>query len=226
MQSFWDWKKNSQLRFLDENEEGKVEFWINLKEDLSITGSKDKNLVLKNSVNLSPSKEEFSIKVNSKINLGQQVFFTNDSFSSSGSLPPKVGLPTTFTVNWQLTNFYNDLRNVKVKATLPAWVSLTGQLLPRNSSFLFDSQSREIIWEVGEVKAGQGVDGSDSPGLFFQVSLVPNSSQLGQMPEIISKGQAFGDDTWTQDAIESETKTINTGSLSDQGFNSTQGIVQ
>ncbi|MDP2946142.1 MAG: hypothetical protein Q8N61_01655 [bacterium] len=214
----WDWKKNSQLRFLDENEEGKVEFWINLKKDLSITGSKDKNLVLKNSVNLSPAKEEFSIKVNSKINLGQQVFFTSIiepsiiPFPSSGSLPPKVGLPTTFTVNWQLANFYNDLRNVKVKATLPAWVSLTGQLLPRNSSFLFDSQSREIIWEVGEVKAGQGVDGNDSPSLFFQVSLVPNSSQLGQMPEIISKAQAFGDDTWTQDAIESEIKTASTGS--------------
>jgi len=222
----WDWKKNSQLRFLDENEEGKVEFWINLKEDVSIAGSKNKNLVLKNSISLSPAKEEFSIKVNSKINLGQQVFFTNDLFPSSGSLPPKVGLPTTFTVNWQLANFYNDLRNVKVKAILPAWVNLTGQLLPRNSSFLFDSQSREIIWEVGEVKAGQGVDGSDSPSLFFQVSLVPNSFQLGQMPEIISRAQVFGDDTWTQDAIESEIKTDSTGSLSDQGFNSSQGIVQ
>jgi len=222
----WDWKKNSQLRFLDENEEGKVEFWINLKEDLPTIKPKDKNMVLKNSISLSPAKEEFSIKVSSKIDLEQQAFFANDSFPGSGSLPLKVGLPTTFTVNWQLKNFYNDLRNVKVKAILPAWVILTGQLLPRDSSFLFDSQSREIIWEVGEVGAGQGVNGSDSPSLSFQVSLVPNSSQLGQVPEIISNARAFGDDTWTQNAIESEIKTINTGSLSDQGFNPAQGIVQ
>ena len=222
----WDWKKNPQLKFLDENEEGKVEFWINLKEDLPVIKPKDKNLVLKDSISLFPAKEEFSIKVSSKIDLDQQAFFTSDSFPSSGSLPLRVGLPTAFTINWKLKNFYNDLRNVKVRATLPAWVSLTGQLLPRDSSFLFDSQSREIIWEVGEVMAGQGVNGSDSANLSFQISLVPNSSQLGQMPEIISMARVFGDDTWTQNAIESETKTINTGALSDQGFNSTQGIVQ
>ena len=222
----WDWKKNPQLKFLDENEEGKVEFWINLKEDLPVIKPKDKNLVLKDSISLFPAKEEFSIKVSSKIDLDQQAFFTSDSFPSSGSLPLRVGLPTAFTINWKLKNFYNDLRNVKVRATLPAWVSLTGQLLPRDSSFLFDSQSREIIWEVGEVMAGQGVNGSDSANLSFQISLVPNSSQLGQMPEIISMARVFGDDTWTQDEIESETKTINTGALSDQGFNSTQGIVQ
>ena len=222
----WDWKKNPQLKFLDENEEGKVEFWINLKEDLPVIKPKDKNLVLKDSISLFPAKEEFSIKVSSKIDLDQQAFFTSDSFPSSGSLSLRVGLPTAFTINWKLKNFYNDLRNVKVRATLPAWVSLTGQLLPRDSSFLFDSQSREIIWEVGEVMAGQGVNGSDSANLSFQISLVPNSSQLGQMPEIISMARVFGDDTWTQNAIESETKTINTGALSDQGFNSTQGIVQ
>jgi len=222
----WDWKKNPQLKFLDENEEGKVEFWINLKEDLPVIKPKDKNLVLKDSISLFPAKEEFSIKVSSKIDLDQQAFFTSDSFPSSGSLPLRVGLPTAFTINWKLKNFYNDLRNVKVRATLPAWVSLTGQLLPRDSSFLFDSQSREIIWEIGEVMAGQGVNGSDSANLSFQISLVPNSSQLGQMPEIISMARVFGDDTWTKNAIESETKTINTGALSDQGFNSTQGIVQ
>ena len=222
----WDWKKNPQLKFLDENEEGKVEFWINLKEDLPVIKPKDKNLVLKDSISLFPAKEEFSIKVSSKIDLDQQAFFTSDFFPSSGSLPLRVGLPTAFTINWKLKNFYNDLRNVKVRATLPAWVSLTGQLLPRDSSFLFDSQSREIIWEIGEVMAGQGVNGSDSANLSFQISLVPNPSQLGQMPEIISMARVFGDDTWTQNAIESETKTINTGALSDQGFNSTQGIVQ
>ncbi|PIP18564.1 MAG: hypothetical protein COX42_00105, partial [Parcubacteria group bacterium CG23_combo_of_CG06-09_8_20_14_all_35_6] len=83
----WDWKKNPQLKFLDENEEGKVEFWINLKEDLPVIKPKDKNLVLKDSISLFPAKEEFSIKVSSKIDLDQQAFFTSDSFPSSGSLP-------------------------------------------------------------------------------------------------------------------------------------------
>ena len=221
----WDWKNNSQLRFLDEDEEGKVEFWINLKEDLPSTENNNKNLSLKDSVNLAPAKEEFSVKVNSKLALEQKGFFADETFKNSGLLPPQVGQTTNFTITWKLKNSYNDLRNVKVKAILPSWVSLTGQLLPRESSFVFDSQSREIIWEVGELKAGQEI-GSDSPNLSFQVSLNPSISQQGQTAEIISKSQAFGDDTWTQSAVASAVQTLTTGLLSDEGFTSAQGIVQ
>ena len=221
----WDWKNNSQLRFLDEDEEGKVEFWINLKEDLPSTENNNKNLSLKDSVNLAPAKEEFSLKVNSKLVFEQKAYFDDEVFGNSGPLRPSIGQPTTFTVSWKLKNSYNDLRNVKVKATLPSWVSLTGQLFPREASFVFDSQSREIIWEVGEILANQGIN-SDGPSLSFQVSIIPNSSQRGQAVEIISQAQAMGDDTWTQEIITSESQTLNTGFLSDQGFNSGQGIVQ
>lgn len=222
----WDWKKNPQLRFLGEDEEGKVEFWIYLKKDAETVNSRDKNLVLKSSVDLSPAKEEFSLKVNSKLSLSQEVFSNSDLFLNSGGLPLRVDQPTALTVVWKLKNFYNDLRGVKVKAVLPGWVSLTGQLLPRNSSFVFDSQSREIIWELGELSAGQGVNGTDSPSLSFQVSLTPNASQLGQTPEIITGAQASGDDVWTQELVKSEARTTNSSSLSDEGFNYSQGIVQ
>ncbi|MDP3093196.1 MAG: hypothetical protein Q8N16_00325 [bacterium] len=221
----WDWKKNPQLKFLDEGEEGKVEFWINLKQDFLLTEAKAKNLLLKNSVSLAPAREEFAVKVNSKLVLEQQGFFNDEVFGNSGPLPPRVGQPTTFTVIWKLKNYYNDLRNVKVKSTLPSFVSLTGQLFPRDSSFVFDSQSREIIWEVGEVQAGQGV-GGEGPNLSFQVSLNPSASQQGQTAEIINKSQAFGDDTWTQDAVASAIQTLTTGLLSDEGFTPSQGIVQ
>ncbi len=222
----WDWKKNPQLRFLGEDEEGRVEFWIDLKKEVATVSPRDKNLILKNSVDISPAKEEFSLKVNSKLDLDQQIFSNSDLFPNHGGLPLKVGQPTNLTVTWKLKNFYNDLRNTKVKAILPSWVSLTGQLLPRNSSFVFDSQSREIIWDLGEIKAGQGANGTDSPSLSFQVSLTPTASQLGQVSEIITRAQAFGDDTWTQKLINSEIKTTNSGSLSDPNFNYSQGIIQ
>jgi hypothetical protein len=218
----WDWKNNSQLRFLDEDEEGKVEFWIDLKEDLSSTENNNKNLSLKNSVNLAPAKEEFSVKVNSKLVLEQKGFFADETFNNSGPLPPQAGQTTNFTITWRLKNYYNDLRNVKVKAVLPSFVSLTGQLFPRDASFVFDSQSREIIWEVGEVQAG----GGESPNLSFQISLNPSLSQQGQTAEIVSKSQAFGDDAWTQSAVASVVQTLTTGLLSDEGFTPAQGIVQ
>jgi hypothetical protein len=217
----WDWKKNPQLRFFGEGEEGKVEFWINLKNELPAGETRNKNLILKNSVDLSPAREEFAVKVNSKLALDQKGYFSEGAFSNSGPWPPKANQSTTFTVVWGLKNFYNDLRNVKIKAVLPSGASLTGQLLPRESNFLFDSQSREIVWEVGEVSAG-----STGPSLSFQVALTPNSSQIGSPAEIVGLTTVFGDDSWTQETTTGAAPSLNTNSLSDANFIRGQGIVQ
>ena len=213
------------MRFLDENDEGKVEFWINLKKELLPTEPKNTNLVLKDTVSLSPAREEFTVKVNSQLVLDQAAFFNDEVFGNSGPLPLQVGQPTTFTVVWKVKNFYNDLKNVKVKATLPSWASLTGNLFPREAKFVFDSQSREIIWEVGDLLAGQGVN-NEAPNLSFQVSLLPQPAQRGQAADIVSQAQAQGDDTWAQETIQTDPKSINTSSLSDINFNPGQGIVQ
>ncbi|OHA61719.1 MAG: hypothetical protein A2117_00795 [Candidatus Wildermuthbacteria bacterium GWA2_46_15] len=217
----WDWKKNPQLRFLGEGEEGKAEFWINLKDELPITEANNKNLVLKDSVSLSPAREEFTVKVNSKLVLEQKGYFSEGTFNNSGFYPPKIDQRTTFTAVWGLKNFYNDLRNVKIKAVLPPGTSLTGQLLPRESNFLFDSQSREIVWEIGEVSAG-----STGPSLSFQVALTPNSSQIGSPAEIVGLVTVFGDDAWTQETITGTAPSLDTNSLSDANFIRGQGIVQ
>jgi hypothetical protein len=44
-----------------------------------------------------------------------------------------------------------------VKAVLPQEVELTGKIFPEDQTpkFTFDSQSREIVWDVGDL--GQGV---------------------------------------------------------------------
>jgi hypothetical protein len=223
--AIWDWKTTPQLRFLDENDEGKVEFWINLRKELSPTEPKSTNLVLKDTITLSPAREEFTVKINSQLVLDQAASFNDEVFGNSGPLPLQVSQPTTFTVVWKLKNFYNDLKNVKVKATLSLWASLTGKLFPREAKFVFDSQSREIIWEVGDLLAGQGVN-NEAPNLSFQVSLLPQPSQRGQAIDIVSQAQATGDDTWAQETIQTDSKSVNTSSLSDTNFNPGQGVVQ
>ncbi|GAH07624.1 unnamed protein product, partial [marine sediment metagenome] len=44
----WDSRDVSDLKFLDQGEEGKVEFWINLKDGWEISGPEEKNAILKN----------------------------------------------------------------------------------------------------------------------------------------------------------------------------------
>jgi len=223
----FDWKKTSKLQFLDAGEEGEVEFWIKLKEEWPIAGSEDKNPVIRDNIYLSQIHEEFVNKVNSKLEVSQKVFFQDEIFGNSGPIPPQVGQSTTYTVTWQARNFYNDVKNVKIKANLPEYIELTGKIFPeeKSSKFAFDSQSREIIWDIGDLKVSEGVAGTPAPNISFQISFSPQSFQVGQTPEIIGEAKITGQDQWTGDNLEAEADGVDTTLPDDQTITS-GGVVQ
>lgn len=229
----FDWKKVSQLRFLDSQEEGKVEFWLNLKDDWQIDNLEDKNLTIKNKIYLAQqSREEFTYKVNSKLVVEQKGYFQDEvfgNFGNSGPIPPKIGEKTTYTIIWQIKNYYNALKNVRIKAVLPQQVSLTSKIFPeeQNEKFAFDSNSREIVWNIGDLEAGQGVlDSLSIPSIAFQISFTPTVSQKGQTPEIIKEVSIFAEDSWTEELLESNNESINTSLPDDETVSEEQGIVQ
>lgn len=192
----WDGKSISKLNFLDQGEEGKVEFWVELKDDWAISNSSEKDVLIKNTVLVSKMKEEFETKVNSKLSLMQEV---------SNGEQPEAGKETTYTVGWQAKNHLNDVKNVKVKAVLPDNVRLTGEILPEEQSanFTYDSQSREIVWATGDMEAGQGIVGEAS-SISFKVAIAPNSSQKDKQAVLIKSGRIVGEDIWTARFIEDE----------------------
>jgi hypothetical protein len=209
----FDWTKNSSLQFLDVNEEGGVEFWINLKKGWAITGSQDKNPLIKDSIFLSQVQEDFVNKVNSTLAVSQRGYFYDDVFGNSGSLPPRIGgEPTTYTISWKAMNFYNDVNNVKIKAKLPLTSELTGKIFPEQESsrFTFDSKSREIVWSLGDLKASQGVAGTAAPNISFQIQFSPVLGQFSQSPEIIKEAIISGEDQWTGETVEGSALPVTT----------------
>ncbi|MGB2762176.1 MAG: hypothetical protein WBC21_01395 [Minisyncoccales bacterium] len=226
----FDWKKVSKLQFLDSQDEGRVEFWINLKDDWQMDNLGDKNLTIKNKIYLSQqAREEFITKVNSKLVIEQKGYFQDAAFGNSGPIPPEVGQTTTYTIIWQIKNYYNDIKNVRVKAVLPQEVSLTAKIFPeeQNEKFAFDSSSREIVWNTGDLEAGQGVlDSISVPNIAFQIAFTPTISQTGQTPEIIKEVSIFAEDTWTEELLESSDEPINTTLPDDETVNESQGIIQ
>ena len=202
----WDWRSVPKLKFLDQGKEGKVEFWINLKEGWS---SGEKDALLKSSILISQVKEEFETKVNSKLEISQQASYEDEVFGNSGPMPPEAGNSTTYTVIWQVKNYFNDLKNVKVKAVLPSNVRLTGKIFPESESsrFAFDSGSREIVWMIGDMEAGTGIF-NDGPNIAFQISLTPDSSQRNTNALLINEARISGEDQWTESAIEVESDSV------------------
>lgn len=212
----WDWREIPKLKFLDQGEEGKVEFWIDLKKDWQPLSSQDRNSVLKNTVILSQTRRDFETKVNSKLTIEQQGFFRDtEVFENLGPLPPRVGETTTYTINWRVRNYYNNVNNVKVKAILPQEVKLTGRISSQDSRLTFDSESREIVWEVGNLEAGAGLFNSPS-FVAFQIAFTPQESQRGKVVQLVSEAAIFGEDDFTRQNLSARAPAITTSSLADQ----------
>lgn len=209
----FNWDQNSSLQFLSPDQQGEVDFWVRLKNEWPISDNSGKNPLIKNTLYLGQSKEEFVNKVNSRMVVSQKGYYNDEVFGNTGPLPPKAGgEPTTYTIVWQVKNYYNNVNNVKVKAVLPAYCALTGLIFPegQSSKFSFDSQSREIVWSVGDLKASQGVFGTAAPNISFQIKFTPTGSQIGQMPEIIREARITGEDQWTGETIGSTSPGVTT----------------
>ena len=119
-----------ELKFLDSLEEGRVDFWVKL-------GPQEKNAMIKSRVYLGAATDKIETKINSKLDIEQAV--------------------DRRTVTWSLKNHYNDVKNIKVRGVLAEGLSLTGSTIPEEAVLLFDSLSREVVWSIEELAAGQEV---------------------------------------------------------------------
>jgi hypothetical protein len=191
----WDGRNISSLKFLEPGEQGEVEFWIKLKEDKD---SGIRNPKIENEIRLGQAKRIFTVKINSKVELTQEIFIDDEIFGSPGPLPPKVGQESLFTVIWRVKNYYNQLKDVKVKATLPVQVNLTGQIMPQKLTF--DPNTREILWEIGELPPGTGIEKPYQ--IAFQISFKPTSDQVGKPAVLINEASISGDDEWTEEPLQ------------------------
>jgi len=206
----WGSNKVSKLQFLGPNEENEVEFWVNLKKDWPIPGPSDTNPSVKDEVILGQAQQDFVTKINSKLELIQNLLFSQGAFQNSGPISPTIGQITTYTVSWQVKNYYNDVKNIKVKAIFPDNVNLTGEILPKDAHLTFDQDSREVVWEVGDLSAHTGISNTP-PEIDFQIKITPNQSVTSF--KLIDNVSISGEDTWTGQDLEISAPSINTNSL-------------
>ncbi len=129
--------------------------------------------------------------------------------TNTGPLPPKAGQQTTYTVVWSLINSTNDLGDVKVSATLPAYLRWTGATVPADPTLVFDSTTRKVSWTPGVISAGTGYT-SRTREVAFQVGLTPTFSQVSQTPEIISEANLEAKDLFTNVDVTQNARSLTT----------------
>ncbi len=201
----WDWKKIPELKFLDSGTEGKVEFWVNLKsgEQLKQGG----NFSVSDEIIFpDQTKKDFLTKVNSRITLTQKGYIGDDIFNSLGPLPASPLQKSYFTIVWEAQNFYNPVGNVKVKAILSPLAELTGKISPQTTAFTFDSNSRELVWQIGDLEPGQ----EKKTQLVFQIALTLEEEEITPTL-LISPAEISGEDTWTNQTLSAAALPLYTG---------------
>jgi len=220
----WDWKYISDLRFLDAEEEGKVEFWVNVEET---TEDKLENPILRNRITIAGAQKVLDTKINSKLQLDQKVYYQEDIFGNEGPLPPTVGQKTTYTVLWQVRNSWNALESVKIKSVLPEYIKPTGKIFPADAKFTYDSASREAIWNIGELEAFHGFGEDAVPlTLAVQVEYTPINSHEGETMDIVEESDILAEDTFTKDLIHEKAKAVSTTLPDDESVSDKQGVVK
>lgn len=217
----WESQNVPRLRFLGRGETGSVEFQVNLRNDFD---PQDQNLVARNKVLLSEANEEFGVKVNAKLAVEQRAYYEDEVFGNEGPVPPRTGSRTTYTVLWQAKNYLNEVKNVKVTAVLPLAVELTGKVFPEDAHLTFDSQSRELVWAVGDMQAGAGTQGQPI-SVAFQIALNPASWQRGNPAQLVEQALVIGDDSWTIQSITGTSPAVDT-MVPNDSTNQGKGIVQ
>ncbi|MBI2024159.1 hypothetical protein HYT00_02115 [Candidatus Giovannonibacteria bacterium] len=205
----WNGSSLPALSQINPGQGGKIKFQFGISESPSIKTSSDKEFKTTINFTIRPGvippgvpgaelngQDSMDVRLISRMQLVRKGFYYSAVISNSGPMPPRVGKETTFTVTLSLTNSSNDLENVIVKATLPAYVNWKSKILPVGSPVTFDQNTGAITWNVGQIKAGVGYT-SPAKQLIFQIGFIPSPGQIGQAPELVSGILVQGKDKFT-----------------------------
>ncbi|MEK7121987.1 MAG: hypothetical protein AAB807_00230, partial [Patescibacteria group bacterium] len=202
----WNSSSDSSLAFLDPGQEGEASFRINVLGTLPSGSAKDANFTARFDAHMYASQrpagfEEVDIdgrfslesKIASNLQLSRQGYFYSTLIPNFGLLPPRVGWKTTYTVVWSLANSSNNLKNVKVYASLPSYVSWEGNFLPLDENVSYDKVNGRVIWQMDSLAAGTGIL-KPAREAAFQIGITASPSQIGTSPVLISEAIAEGED--------------------------------
>jgi hypothetical protein len=171
------------------------------------------------------TKARAEVKLFADTTISARVVRVGWPFANGGSLPPRVGTETQYTIVWSLTNAFNDVAEARVSATLPSYVRFLNQVSPASERVSYDPVSGTVVWDAGEVKAGVGIGGSPRE-VAFQVALAPVDSQAGTVPQLISAASVSARDRFTLREVTHTTRAPLTTRFSDSSFIAGQEVVQ
>ena len=226
------WDKNSDRDFAEVNpgESGEVSFSFGtlslfsaqggvlaqpeIKIDVSISG---KEPLAGNDLKEVSNKESKVIRIISDVGFAAKILYYSGPFSNKGPIPPKAETETTYTVSWSLSNTSNNISGAKIRSTLPPWARFIGPISPPTEDLTYNSGTKEIIWNAGNIPKGTGIT-AGAKTVAFQIGFTPSLSQVGATPTLVNDAVLTGHDDFANVEVRVNKASLNTRLSSDPLF--------
>jgi len=226
------WDKNSDRDFAEVNpgETGTVSFSLStlslfsaitgvltqpqIEIDVSISGKEPlEGYDLKEVSN----KESKTIRIVSDVGFAAKIFYYSGPFTNKGSIPPKAETETTYTIIWSLSNTSNNISKAQVRGSLPPWARFVGPISPQTEDLTYNSSTKEIIWNAGNIPKGAGITVSNKT-VAFQIGFTPSLSQVGTTPTLVNDAVLTGHDDFANVDVRVNKASLNTRLSNDPLF--------
>lgn len=171
------------------------------------------------------TKVSKKVRVRSDLMLNARSLYSVGKFENEGLIPPVVGKKTTYTVVFTITNSSNDIRDAMVTATLPSYIEWIGNYSPSSEKLTFNEIGGELVWDVGNVSSGVGIN-KPTKEISFQVALTPSLSQVGKEPILVDNIKIEGGDVFTGTQNIYKANAVNTILATDPIYKRGDGVVQ
>lgn len=165
------------------------------------------------------------IAVASDLQVVAQGLYYSNPFSSTGPMPPKAGTETTYAIVLSVTNTTNKVTGASITATLPAYVRWVGIYSPNTENVTFNQNDSTVTWDMGDIAAGAGLNGTPPRQAAIAIGFTPSASQIGQQPALLQGITFTGTDASTGGAISRSPADVTTNILGDPGFSSANATV-
>lgn len=237
----WNAANVPDFRLLPPGARGRVRLSILLKPSYPIARLNDKNFLLKVKGQIeSPTVPtligaektigiaSLETKVGGRMDIDAKAFFRDaaSGILNAGPWPPKVDVPTQYTIHWEIRNFSTDVSDVEVRAFLMGGVRWTGSVQSNIDSVPeYNERTQEIIWKIPRIPATRGVI-SEPIKAIFQVEATPSLVYVGQYMPLLSETVIRGLDEFTQIEITDTDFDLSTDLPDDVTVGRGQGIVR
>lgn len=163
------------------------------------------------------NSESKTIKIISDMGLAGKILYYSGPFTNSGPIPPKVDQETIYTVTWAVSNTSNNVSNVKVKSSLPAWIRFIENISPPSEDLTYNSATRELVWNVGTIPRGSGIS-QEAREVSFQIAFKPSLSQVGSIPILVNDLTLTGHDDFANLDLRMTKSALSTRLSNDASF--------